>query len=91
MQHHEIERKRLNERIRTITGTAIAAELRQYRYQINLRSNILERGARAVVIPPKDGRASRGNRSYRAHDELELLHRFLDERDVAGCHWHVHA
>lgn len=90
MLKHEIERKRLNERIRSISDVDLRGELRSYRYEINKRENILARGARAVVLPvPASGKALKGNRSLRAHDELELLHAFLDKHNVPSCDFFV--
>jgi len=90
MLAHEIERARLNERIRSISDDELRRNLRDYRRDINKRENILKRGAKAVMAPPKaDGSYVKGNRAYRAHDELELCHKFLDERGVPRCDWHV--
>lgn len=90
MQHHEIERARLNERIRSISDGELRKKLRNYRIDINKRENILKRGAQAVMVAPKQsGGYAKGNRGYRAHDELELCHKFLDDHNVPRCDWHV--
>ncbi len=80
----ETERDRLNARIYQIRGTPLAKELKRYRQQINKKEAIVARGAGCVMTK---GRTRDGyvTKQYVAKDELQLLHRFLDERNVGSC------
>lgn len=81
----EIEHERFTARLAMIAGTPLAKELRKYRKDINKRSAIMERGVRADVTTPTSGpRVGRGQ-TYRAHDEIELCHKFLDSKGVPSA------
>ncbi len=82
----ERERDRLNERIRTIAGTRVAKDLKRYRRQINKKEAIDARGAGAVMTKGRN-RDGYITKQYVAKDELQLLHQFLDQRDVATCNF----
>lgn len=79
MPNSEHERERLNARIRTISGTSIARELKYHRKAINSREAILERGVDARPLP------GAGRQRYVAADDIPLCHKFLDERNVEPC------
>lgn len=78
--NHESERERLSRRIGTVIGTDVARELSRYRRDINKLPAILDRGVRAFPT-----QTSRGTR-YRAADETQLCHSWLDEQGVAQMH-----
>lgn len=67
------ERERLNRRIALITGTELARQLRRFRESVNKLSEIQKRGVRAFPIQTRKGVR------YRAADELQLCHQFLDD------------
>ena len=73
---YEKERVRLQQRIHGIMGTPLARDLRRYREQINKLPEITKRQTRAIPTETRKGIR------YRAGDELQLLHAFLDERGI---------
>ena len=74
MKYEDEERIRLNERIGSITDRRILTALSKYRRLINTRSEIDRRGVRAFT------RMSNKGLQFRAADEIELCHRWLDQR-----------
>lgn len=79
---YERERDRLNARIHYLQNAGVLPDkrtlkaLKQYRVEINKRDAITERGVRA--FPHQTPKGLR----YRAADELQLCHAFLDRRAV---------
>lgn len=81
-----IERNRLNQRIREISGTPLARELSLYRKIINKPDMMAARGMAGQVLVIRGPRPVRKHAFTEATDTVELMHKWLDERNVPTHH-----